>query len=56
MRDRTWLSQRAAGVRAALSKLLSVAEDTAWAAVTIGFFVVYPFALSIVEDRVIGSF
>jgi hypothetical protein len=56
MPGRGWFERRVTGIKAALTKVMSVAADTAWGAAAIGVFVLYPLALSIVEDRVIARF
>ena len=48
-----WIQRRIRGVTAILTRCGSAARKVAWAAGTVAVFIVYPLAMSIVEDRVV---
>jgi hypothetical protein len=48
----TWIQRRVTGVTTVLLKCSDFVQDAAWATAAIGFLVVYPFALAIVEERI----
>jgi hypothetical protein len=55
MSGKSWITQRVSGVTTVLGKFADVATDAAWAAAAVTFFVVYPLALCISEERLITS-
>ena len=48
-----WIKKRVRGVTIILTKCGHVARRIAWAAGTVAVCIVYPLAMSIVEDRVV---
>ena len=48
-----WLKKRANGVKIAFQQTSAAAKRIAWTAGTVILLVVYPLAVSILEDRVI---
>ena len=51
----SWLQKRVRGVSSILGKCAGKARKVAWAAATVCVAIVYPFAMSVVEERVVKS-